>query len=301
MNKRGPGQSARDPLVIDAVRISLRVVETEDSTVRTGRRSEVSQVPERVLLTGTEEQRRAQMEQIRAQYAQEEDGEPQDMDGGSASETEWRACFRAREKIDYVDQRPKVGGYVICTRTDCTCCTADEKMSHWMRGGVLGCTCDASPMLALCDCCYARMEKDLPDELKSMEDERKQLAEEADKKEKAQKKKDEEEEAAAEKSGKRIPITRQLARKSSAKASKKFQEELRAARDRSETARDKARRKQLEEFETCERCKKRVRLGGGYKVCAKCICELEELEKAQKAEKEKTEKEKAEKEKKDKK
>jgi colicin import membrane protein len=152
-------------------------------------------------------------------------------------------------------------------------------------------------MLALYEHCYARMEKYLPDELKAMDDERKQLAEKADKKEKAQKKKDEEEEAAAEKSGNRIPITRQLARKSTGKASKKFQEELRDAQDRKETARDKARRKQLKEFETCERWKKRVRLGGGVSLCAKCICELEELAKAQKAEKEKAEKEKADKEK----
>jgi hypothetical protein len=115
-------------------------------------------------------------------------------------------------------------------------------------------------------------------------------AEEADRKEKAQKKKDEEEEAAAEKSGKRIPITKQLARKSSARASKKFQETLWAAKDRSETARDKARHEQVKEFEICERCKKRVRLGGGCKICAKCMCELEELEKAQKAEKEKKDK-----------
>jgi hypothetical protein len=207
------------------------------------------------------------------------------------SEAEWRNCFRARKKIDYVEQRTEgVGGVVICTRTDCTCCTSAQKMAHWMMGSNHDCICEASPWLALCDHCYARMEKDLPEELKAMEDENKQLAEDAKKKEKAQKKKDEEEEAAAKKSGNRIPITRQLARKSTGKASMKYQKELRDVQDRSETARDKARRKQLEEFETCERCKKRVRLGGGCKVCAKCICELEELSKAQKAETDKKDK-----------
>jgi hypothetical protein len=71
------------------------------------------------------------------------------MEGEPVSEPEWRACFRIRKKIDYVQQRVEgVGGSVICIRT----CSVNEKIAHWMSASNHDCTCDASPSLPLCEC-----------------------------------------------------------------------------------------------------------------------------------------------------